>query len=78
MLFDQKLVTDSEAESHFHLALSKGQRAADIAAWTTGFLYGSSQLLLYFPPLWSLISQWVVSLDSTDFEQILPILRRTL
>jgi len=34
-------------------------------------------LLFHYPPLGALVNDWVAGLDWPDFEEILPLLRRT-
>jgi hypothetical protein len=48
-----------------------------VAQWLSGFLHGSGQLLFHYPPLWGLVNDWVANLAWEDFENILPLLRRT-
>ena len=77
LLFDQKLFDLTQTEQAFHLAMSAGQQAHYIAYWVAGFFRASGQLLLHYTPLRSLISDWLSQLQWEEFEQILPLLRRT-
>jgi hypothetical protein len=78
LLFDQQLVNEAETQQHFHFSLSVQQGPLPIAEWISGFLHGSSQLILHFPPLWKLLSEWVAELEQEAFESVLPLLRRSL
>ena len=78
LLYDRSIIDFAATRNHFHFALSTNQGAKSIAEWIGGFLYGSSQLLLHFPPLWKLLSEWVSGLPWEDFRHVLPLLRRSL
>lgn len=78
LLFDQQLLDSDSTARYFHFALSHNQGALAVAAFLSGFLYGGSQLLLHYPPLWTLLSDWVAQLDWDNFQQVLPLLRRSL
>lgn len=78
LLFDQQLVDEQATQQHFHYSLSAQQGPLPSAEWISGFLHGSSQLILHFPPLWKLLSEWVGELAWEEFESVLPLLRRSL
>ncbi len=78
LLFDQQLLAAANTTRHFHYALSKNQGPVAVAEFLSGFLHGGSQLLLHYPPLWLLLSDWVAALSSEEFEGVLPLLRRCL
>jgi hypothetical protein len=78
LLYDQRQIDEVHTSRHFHHALSAANGPLNIAEWIGGFLYGSSQLLLHFPPLWKMLDNWVEGLSWSDFELALPLLRRTL
>lgn len=78
LLYDQQVVDEAAARQHFYYALSAANGPLNVAEWIGGFLYGSAQLLLHFPPLWDMVSEWVKDLSWEDFELALPLLRRTL
>lgn len=78
LLYDQRQIDAAHTSRHFHHALSAANGPLNIAEWIGGFLYGSSQLLLHFPPLWNMLNNWVEGLSWSDFELALPLLRRTL
>ena len=77
LLYDYKLVDSAEAANRFSRALSAANGAHGVAQWLSGFLHGSGQLLFHYPPLWRLLNDWLEGLSWTDFEPILPLLRRT-
>jgi hypothetical protein len=47
------------------------------AFWLEGFLKGSGLLLIHDEVLWQLIDDWVESVDTEQFVEVLPLLRRT-
>jgi hypothetical protein len=77
LLYDRERITAEEAARRFSRALSRANGAGAVAGWIGGFLYGSGQLLLHFPPLFRLIDEWVAGLAWEDFEQVVPLLRRS-
>ncbi len=74
--FDRQVFSTEEASRQFALALSPGFEPAFSARWVEGFLYGSGLLLIYHPPLWRLLDEWVSGLSEASFRQALPLLRR--
>lgn len=77
LLFDRQLLVQAAVAQRLHLALSAGHSARHIAQWLAGFLHGSGQLLFHYQPLWTLVDDWLAGLGWTDFEAVLPLLRRT-
>lgn len=77
LLYDHELLDDAETAQRFSRALSAANGAKVIAQWLSGFLHGSGQLLFHYPPLWKLVDDWLAGLSWTDFEVVLPLLRRT-
>jgi hypothetical protein len=62
---------------HLQLALSPGLSPTAAAAWLTGFLHDSGLVLLHHETLLPLIDDWLMSLLPSDFQAMLPLLRRT-
>ncbi len=56
--------------------LSANVEASIAGNWLEGFLYGSGLLLLHSPALWQIIDQWVSQLGDTNFQDMLPTLRK--
>ncbi len=77
LLYDHELLDDAETARRFSRALSAANGANGVAQWLSGFLHGSGQLLFHYPPLWKLVDDWLAQLSWTDFETVLPLLRRT-
>ncbi|MEL7159180.1 MAG: DUF5682 family protein, partial [Bacteroidota bacterium] len=77
LLYDREKFSAAETAQRFSRSLSTARGARDVAQWLAGFLHGSGQLLFHYPPLWRLVDDWVRGLGWTDFEAILPLLRRT-
>lgn len=77
LLFDTRLIEQTEMATRFGYALSAGQEPAYAAAWIEGFLKGSGLILLYDDALWNLLYAWVARLPQDNFIALLPVLRRT-
>ena len=77
LLYDRERLDGAAAATRFSRALSRAQGARAVAAWIGGFLHGSGQLLLHYPPLFQLIDAWVAGLNWEDFEGVVAQLRRT-
>ena len=77
ILLDSARIDIDEASRRLGRALSLVHAPGAAAAWLDGFLAGDVALLLYDPQLFSLIDSWLSTLDDTDFEDLLPLLRRT-
>ncbi|MFB6454045.1 DUF5682 family protein [Chitinophaga sp. Hz27] len=77
LLSDAQHIDKEALISRFSVAMSVGNPPADAAAWLEGFLRGSGTLLLIDDTLFSLLRNWVDSLDDDIFIQLLPLLRRT-
>jgi hypothetical protein len=77
LLRDAGTFDADDAAARMSRALSRGTEPADAAAWLEGFLAGSGLVLAHDRTLLRLIDEWLASLDSDRFEQVLPLLRRT-
>lgn len=77
LLFDAKVLDESQTAQRFGYALSAGQEPLYSAGWLEGFLKGSGMILLYDNVLWNLLYKWVFELPDAYFIELLPILRRT-
>lgn len=77
LLFDVKKVSAEDTAMLFARALSVGNATSYSAAWIEGFLKGSGVVLLYDNVLWNLLYKWIFELKDEQFEELLPILRRT-
>jgi hypothetical protein len=58
-------------------ALSSAVKTAVASEWVEGFLHGSGLLLIHNPVLWKIVDDWVSELKNDDFQELLPILRKT-
>lgn len=76
-LFDGGYHRLEQTELNLAEAVSRANEPAEKALWLEGFLYGNALLIVYHPPLWQVIDDWVRQLRESDFFEILPILRRT-
>ena len=77
ILCDAKIVEGEELANRFHFALSRTANTSEAASWLEGFLKGSGTILIIDNRLWTLIDQWVMSLNEADFIALLPLMRRT-
>ena len=57
--------------------LSLAASAPQAAAWLEGFLAGDAVLLVHDATLLGLVDAWVGGLDEGEFEDLLPLVRRT-
>ena len=83
MLADAGVLTWPAAARRLGTALSAGVPAAAKAQWAEGFLSGgagssgSGLLLVHDRELLGVVDAWVASLRPAEFEEVLPLLRRT-
>lgn len=77
LLFEAQIFTAEETARRLSFALSTASEPVQAAAWLDGFLRGSGLLLLHDEALWQVLDEWVVSLPSETFTQLLPLVRRT-
>ena len=77
LLFDKEQIDDDQISQRMHYALSANQPSMDASQWLEGFLQNSGLLLIHQPRLWTIIDKWVADLSEDNFQQALPILRRT-
>jgi len=77
LLFDKKIFDLNLTTTEMYYALSKGQEPTISALWLEGFLNGSGLLLIHTPALFKILDEWVDRIVMSDFNGILPLLRRT-
>ncbi len=77
LLNDRKILVDDDLAKVFYYAMSIAAPPNIAAAWLEGFLKGSGTILLIDHNLWSVIDNWVNSLNADVFTEVLPLLRRT-
>lgn len=77
LLFDQKLLAADEVERRMGLAIAPAVDPVQSMAWIDGFLRGSGLILLHNEELWRILDEWVRSVKSEVFPNVLPLLRRT-
>lgn len=77
LLADYKLLEGDNLVRIFYYAMSAATLPDKAAAWLEGFLKGSGTILLIDHDLWTLVNNWVASLDEETFTRVLPLLRRT-
>ncbi len=74
MVFDKGVRGLERTRMRMQRQLSRFEGAPQ---WLEGFLYGSGQLLIHQPGLWSILDEWLAGLPEEFFAKRLPILRRT-
>jgi len=77
VLFDQKLLEAREVERRMGLAIAPAVEPVKSMAWIDGFLRSSGLIVLHNEVLWRILDDWVGSVKSEIFPQLLPLLRRT-
>lgn len=58
-------------------AASSGAAARECAAFVEGLLDGSGSILIHHDALFHAVDDWIVGLDVTVFDEILPLIRRS-
>jgi len=56
---------------------SKGQNPMDAGQWLEGFLHRGVYLIGHHTGLFALLDDWVAGLSADQFQEVLPVLRRT-
>jgi Family of unknown function (DUF5682) len=77
ILFDKEIIDLDESTTRMRYSLSKGNDSMDAALWLEGFLFGSGLLLIHNPVLWKVLDDWISELPMENFQELLPLLRRT-
>ena len=77
LLFDKSVISEDIAAGHMSYFLSMGNTALSAAQWVEGFLFGSGLLLIINPKMWNILDSWVNQLEMEQFQDVLPLLRRT-
>jgi hypothetical protein len=77
LLRDDETLPSDAVVVQMQLALSSANGPEYAAAWLEGFLRDSGEVLIYDDELWVLLDEWVKNLRPEQFDQLLPLLRRT-
>jgi Family of unknown function (DUF5682) len=78
LLLDEGVIHSGEATRLMRLVLSPGAEPAVGAGWVEGFLRDSGTILLHDQDLFDTIDRWVTDMPQDAFENVLPLLRRTI
>ena len=78
LLLDEGVIDSADAARRMRLALSPGADPAVGAGWVEGFLRDSGTILLHDQDLFDTIDRWVTDMPQDAFENVLPLLRRTI
>jgi len=77
ILLDAKRYSSDKVAKGLSKALSIGEEPLHSAYWIEGFLKGSATILLLNSTIWNLLYVWLDGIDANDFDNLLPLLRRT-
>lgn len=75
-LRDAGVLSLADASGALSRALSRGATVHERASFAEGFLDASALLLIHDTTILSIVDNWVASLDSESFLEVLPVLRR--
>jgi Family of unknown function (DUF5682) len=78
LLLDEGVIDSADAARRMRLALSPGADPAVGAGWVEGFLRDSGTILLHDQDLFETIDRWVTDMPKEAFDNVLPLLRRTI
>jgi hypothetical protein len=77
LLYDAGMIELEELTCLLAMTLSLGNVPTAAAAWVEGLLSGSGAILIHDDRLRELLGNWLRSVSSEHFVQVLPLLRRT-
>jgi hypothetical protein len=77
LLLDGGFLDPDAVARRMAAALSVGSEPSQGAAWVEGFLSGSGLVLLHDPVLMGVLDGWLAEVESSAFDEVLPLLRRT-
>jgi len=77
LLLDAGRLNDEDLQRQLNHNLSLALPALDTANWLTGLLNRQAVVLLHTATIWNAVDQWLNTLPSDIFTQILPLLRRS-
>jgi hypothetical protein len=78
MLLDEGVIESEDAARRMRLVLSPGADPAVGAGWVEGFLRDSGTILLHDEDLFEAVDRWVTEMPQAAFDNVLPLLRRTI
>ncbi|MBK9769991.1 MAG: hypothetical protein IPP57_04040 [Candidatus Obscuribacter sp.] len=77
MAFEARTIESDRASILMAYALSRASEKFYASLWLEGFLAGGAAVLIHDPGLLQLIDQWVSQLEANDFQEALPLLKRS-
>lgn len=77
IMLDNKNLEQEAVQKGFAKALSIGANPKHSAFWIEGFLRGSAMILILDNTIWNILYVWMQDLPVENFDDLLPILRRT-
>jgi hypothetical protein len=78
LLLDEAIIDSVDAARRMRLVLSPGADPSVGAGWVEGFLRDSGTILLHDQDLFDTIDRWVTDMPQDAFDNVLPLLRRTI
>lgn len=77
LLLDATVMPLEDVRRQLSLQLSSGAEPLAAAQWLEGFLNRNATVLLHSDELWTLIDEWISSLEHDHFVRVLPLVRRS-
>lgn len=77
LLLEVDVFTSDDAARELGLAASRAISPEAVAAWVDGFLRDSGAILVHDEALFGVLDSWLAGLTSDNFQEIIPLLRRT-
>ncbi len=78
ILYLKNYLVEADLLKKLHYEVSNFSDSLSPAQFMEGFLSGAGWLLIHRPALYQVVDEWLTSQGDDQFEQTLPILRRTL
>ena len=78
LLLDEGVIDSADATRRMRFVLSPGAEPAVGGGWVEGFLRDSGTILLHDQDLFDTIDRWVTEMPQDAFDNVLPLLRRTI
>ena len=77
LLLEADVFSSDDAARELGLAASRASSPEAVAAWVDGFLRDSGAILVHDEALFGVLDSWLARLPSDNFQEIIPLLRRT-
>lgn len=77
VLYDAGSLDNETMANEFSKALSTSNSPDFSANWLEGFLNDAATVLILDDTIWDTVNNWMLALEETTFQEIVPLLRRT-